>query len=202
MIIYSDSGDVRLDWDVDESTGIAEKFKVYLNFEETIYEQEEDCEDNFQKQFVLTTSTPSINITNVQPFLKYSARITAENPYGISDRSNKVLFNTGPSIASPPRHPSISFIPDSDNFKISAILNWSAPCKLNGLFSIYTISLQGSKIGFEDHLIGTEGTSYSYLNLKDLKRGYDYEAKIQAGTDGYSGEPLKFAFKAPSGSEF
>lgn len=199
-LLSSGENSAVVQWTTDNSTGIAKTFKLYVTFDSTIYETVANCEENFQKKFSHVTTDSSINITSLQPFSTYTVKIRAENDYGISDSSKKLSLTTRPSTPSPPRDPSISFIPSTNNHVISAVLKWKAPCKLNGLFSLFTVALKGVKFGFNDHIL-REATSYHYLNLKDLKRGYKYEAKIQAIASDFPGEHLNFVFKTPSGSE-
>lgn len=193
---YSSAASIK--WKADHSAGTAEKFKVHVSFEATNYERIDGCEEKLQKRFVFVSKDAEFNVTAIQPFTKYSVRVTAENDYGVSDPSKKIFFSTKPSPASPPRDPSITFTSNNNNSVISAILRWKTPCQLNGLFSLYTITLKGHKIGFKNH-VHTEASSFQHLKLDDIKRGYNYEARIQTVASQLPGKHVKMSFKAPSG---
>lgn len=193
---YSNAANIK--WKADHSAGAAEKFKVHVSFEATNYERIDGCEEKLQKRFVFETKDSEINVTSIQPFSKYSVRVTAENDYGVSDPSKKFFFSTKPGPASPPRDPSVTFIPSNNNSIISAILRWKTPCQLNGHFSLYTITLKGYKNGFKNHVY-TEATSFQQLKLDDIKRGYNYEARIQTLASQLPGNHVKMSFRAPSG---
>lgn len=195
---------VTVKWSVESSTGLTNLFKVHLKFEDTIYEVPDDkCEAEVRNAQIVQTTDTQVELTNLEYFSKYSLRVIAVNDYGKSEFSKKHVFTTKPSNASAPRDISaISFRSiSSDEFAVAADLRWKAPCKLNGLFSLYTVTLKGSRTGFPDHSL-TEASSYPNLTVAYLRRGFEYDVKVQAVSSGFTGESEKFSFVVPSGSEF
>lgn len=195
---------ITIQWSVDNSTGIANSFKVHLKFEDTIYEVADGCEQEVRKDQIIETKEARLELSNLEAFSKYSLKVIAENDYGVSDFSKKHLFTTKPSNASSPRDISVfSFKPkERDEFGVIADLRWKAPCKLNGIFSFYITKLKESRVGYPD-LSVTEASSFRNLTIPYLKRGFSYEVRVQAVTSGFTtGEFGKFIFVAPSGSEF
>lgn len=191
-----------MQWTADNSTGYANLFKVYVTFENTIYENLPGCDFPTKKTATYERYETYIELTYLAPFSRYSVRVIAANNYGVSSHSKKQFFNTQPSTSSSPRFISIEFIDDNNEaLSLSGVLRWAPPCKLNGLFSLYTVSLKGSRLGYDDHSI-TQASSYQSLTVNELKRGYKYDVKVQAISSGFTGQSEKFHFTAPSGSKF
>lgn len=199
----NDGRSVEVAWDVDESTGLAKLFKVYLTFEGTNYEEVADCENLVATVSVNETSDRHLHLQNFEPYSRYSLEVSSENEFGISNRSEKLKLNTRSANPSPPREISVKMIPnDFDDSKVSAVIEWKPPCRPAGVIELYSISWQGSRKGFEGH--SKVGAS-SFLNYTtdDLRRGYNYEVKVKAfNSEKFSGEVEKLSFTAPSGSEF
>lgn len=196
-----ENNSIVVQWTADNSTGYAKLFKIHLTFENSIYEKPLGCENSFKRTMILETHGTSIELTNLEPFSKYSLKLVAVNNYGVSDKK-KVFFNTKPSSSSPPRGIAIEFI-DNENEEssiLNGVLKWLLPCKLNGLFSLYTITLKGNRPGYSEHSI-TEASSYPHIEIRNLKRGYNYEAKVQTLSSGFTGLAEKFHFTVPSGSK-
>lgn len=201
----NDDNSVVVKWDADNLTGIAKLFKIHVTYENTIYEEVSGCDYALKKSSTFETMNSQTVLTHLEPFSRYSLRIVASNDFGHSEPSKKYFFNTKPSPASPPRNVAIAFASNNDNeMLISGTLRWDAPCKLNGPFSLYTIALKGTKTGFDDQSI-KEATSFQNLTVMNLKRGFNYEAKVQAVNQGHQGNfgaSERFFFTAPSGSKF
>lgn len=200
-MVVNDDNSVTVEWIPETSTGVASGFNVKVKFETTNYFINSNCAYVLRKKFVKQTSDSKVKFDNLEPFSSYSVVITSTNSFGSSEPSPKHSFMTKSSKPSAPQDILIEFIPGEEPSNISAILNWSAPCKLNGVFSLYLISLKGVREGFEEHSI-VESTSYQSFEIKDLKRGYHYEVKLQAKNAEHVGEFEPFSFVAPSGSKF
>lgn len=199
--LANDNGSVIIKWDADNLTGFTKLFKIHVTYENKIYEEISGCEYSLKKTSVVESTNNQTEIRNLEPFSRYSVRIFASNDFGHSEPSKKLFFNTKPSSASAPRKISIQFSSKSDDeTKISGTLSWNAPCKLNGPFSLYTIALKGSKTGFSDQSI-KEASSFQNLTIKNLKRGFNYESKVQAVNQEFFGASETFFFTAPSGSK-
>lgn len=189
-------------WSADNSTGLADKFKVFLKLEASFDENSpEDCNSPSLSESALYPSEAKISLKNLQNFSKYSVRVASLNAYGVSDLGKTLYINTKPAAPSPPRYLSIIFdFSISDEAKVLGILKWNQPCSLNGKFSLYIISLHGSRPGLEDHSI-KKATSFQNITLDDLRRGYRYEAKVKAVNLDFQGAFETFSFTAPSGSK-
>lgn len=197
-----ENNSIVVDWTPDNSTGYAKLFKVYVTFENTIYETPLDCDSHQKKTMIFEVSGTHIEAENLEPFSRYSLRIVAVNDFGISGHSKKHFFNTKPSPPSAPRDISID-LDDINNggLTVSGTLKWSQPCHLNGLFSLYTITLKGSNpINPDEHSL-VEASSIQNLKLGILKRGYQYDVKVQALSSGFVGDSGIFSFDVPSGSK-
>lgn len=203
IVSVDDDNTVTAEWSSDDSTGLAKLFKVHLKFEDTIYEVADECEIEVRNVQVIETTTTRIEHVKLEAFSKYSLRVVAANDYGESGFSKKFVFNTKPSNASAPRDimiTSFKLLNPVDDFGVTGDLKWKAPCKLNGLFSLYTISLKGNRTGLPDHSL-TEASSFPNLTIPYLRRGFEYDVKVQVISSGLTGEVGKFTFVAPSGSE-
>lgn len=198
----SDDGHVGLMWTADNSTGLADKFKVVTNLEASFDGNiPNDCNQPSLSESTLYTSQPKIIIKNLQSFSKYSVRVASFNSYGVSDLSKILYIITKPAAPLPPRNLTIIFdYSTTDERKVLAILKWNQPCNLNGKFSLYLISIHGKRPGLEDHSIKT-ATSFANITFDDLRRGYRYEAKVKAVNLDFPGAFETLFFKAPSGSE-
>lgn len=187
-------------WEADNSTGIAKYFSVEVEYVAPIFELGE-CEAFAGHSRIYASSESSINLRSLEPFSNYSVRVSSQNDYGKSNMSQKYFIVSKSSAPSSPRNISINFQRNNeDDSKVVGVLQWKAPCRLNGLFSLYTISLKGSRVGFDDHS-STDAASYQNFTYKNLRRGYEYEVKIQARNSESPGEISKFNFTTPSGSK-
>lgn len=189
-------------WSADNSTGLANKFKVVLTLESSFDENiPNDCNFPIGVESISYSTETKMNLTNLQNFSKYSVRVAAMNDYGVSDLSKKLYVNTRPAAPSSPRDLSISFDSSiTDERKVLGILKWASPCRLNGKFSLYIISIIGIRRGLDKHSI-KKATSFQNITLDDLRRGYRYEAKVNAINLDFPGAFETFSFNAPSGSK-
>jgi hypothetical protein len=196
---------VDVEWEADNKTGYADKFKVYYAFENVVYEMFEGCDYPERKEMIHTATESNINLKKLEPFSKYSVKVSALNKLGESDQSDSHIFHTKQAPATPPRDVSISYISNTnDNSKIQATISWKPPCKLNGHLQFYHLTLKGNRNGLEDVSENSATVSNPYQNytFNDLRRGFNYDVSIKAQNSDFHGEAKKFTFKAPSGSEF
>lgn len=126
--------------------------------------------------------------------------MTTENDLGKSEFSKVFTFNTLQTSPSKPRNISFAFNPPTDESKPSANLSWFLPCRPNGNIRLYTVTIHGTRNGFDDHRNMTASSTLS-LQLNDLKPGYNYEVEIQAMAEKSSSDAERINFKVPSGSE-
>lgn len=185
----------------DNSTGFAKTFKVHLTFENSIYETQNGCDPVQKKKMSFETDESRIQLRNLEPYSQYSVKIESHSEYGISDPSRKHSFTTHPGKASAPRDIFIDFTPHDDNSSlVIGTLTWSPPCYINGRFDLYTVSLKGNRENFpEDSRI--EASFDQNITFDDLRRGFEYEFRIQAVNEKQGGKMEKLLFKTPSGSK-
>lgn len=195
---YNQDGSIAADWLADESTGVANLFRLHLTLENVLFEQLCDHDSSTGITKVLTTSERTMDLKDLTPLARYSLRVTSENDYGSSDFSQQLDFDTRPSPPSPPRDISIEFAarPDDDS-KVDGVLRWKAPCNRNGNFSNYVVAL----IGRSEEFSVSEATNSEEMTLRDLKRGFKYDVMIQANNSDFAGVASQLSFVAPSGSK-
>lgn len=200
-ITISENNTVELKWIADDSTGLADVFKVHLTLENIFYPRSPECSYEIGKSFVLDAFESSLKLSNLEALSSYSVKVSAHNDYGASSSSKKQTFMTKALPPAPPTDIAVSFIMNTDESKISGILKWKDPCKLNTQISFYTITFKGTRSGYASHS-STNASSFRNITLNDLKRGFDYEIGVQAVNSDFPGEVARFTFKTPSGSEF
>lgn len=196
----NEDGSIAVDWQVDDSTGIAELFNVHVTLNEL---SSDICDDDSstERSKTLQTKEKFYELQNLKPFSRYSIRITAKNEFGFSEFSEALEFDTNPSKPSPIREFSIVFESTGNDSQVDGILIWKAPCNLNGIFSSYAINVTGKKGKFEE-VLSDELTESENITLSGLDRGTELSITIQANNEGVDGEPVNFLFFTPSGREF
>lgn len=166
-----------------------------------LFEIGEGCDEVVHSSEMYEVKESKIRLPNLEPFSNYSVGVSSLNDYGTSNMSHKFLIISQSSAPTSPRNISIDFLQhDTDDKKIIGVLRWEAPCKLNGLFSLYMIKLKGSRVGFSSD-ISSDATTYPRFTYNNFKRGYSYEVTVQAINSKSFGVIGKIEFFTPSGSK-
>lgn len=195
---------VNVSWIPNNSTGYADYFNIHVIFVKFLYSLGQNCHIPIKNKTVIEAVESTAIIQNLLPFSQYKLKIRASNVHGKSNFSEEVVFNTHPSSPTEPRDINVRF-QTNDNSTISAFLSWQSPCMMNGKFSLYTISLNGTRKGVGGDK-RTEANTIEEIVLHDLSPGFKYDVEIQAvnqkhGSAAIFGSVGKFSFVSPSGSE-
>jgi hypothetical protein len=166
-----------------------------------LYDVPNDCKWNSKNFTIIEATTPKHVIKDLKAYAEYSLKIVAVNGHGSSEESQEISFVTYSSAASPVRNISVEINQDLDN--ITATLSWRPPCEINGIFSIFSVSMVGKRKGFKDHPVKEAGQGE--INLYNLQMGYKYDVEIRTILNSFEYQPMaiptKYFFFAPSGSE-
>lgn len=196
---FSRDGSVTVDWQVDDVTGFAGLFNVYVTLENEMSSDVCDGDSSQGETQKFQTEELSYELKNLKSFSQYSIRVTSENDFSVSEFSEKLEFDTKPSKPTQVREVSIVFesIPENDS-EVDGILSWKAPCNMNGIFSSYAITVTGKS---EEVLI-KQTTETENITLSRLNRGIELNITIQANNKEVDGDPVSYSFFTPSGREF
>jgi hypothetical protein len=198
--IYANNS-AKLRWVADDSTGIANLFRVQATFEKTIYEPVDGCEPVQRKKLNLEIAEAEALLEDLEPYSIYSVKLESQNNYGISDPSKRFSFRTKTAEPSTPRDFSVEFSDSSSGNLVDGTVTWKEPCHPNGRVEFYSIKLIGSRAGIEDEEQRKNMTGERSITFVGLRRGFNYELHVKARNRETFGKAKKFSFKAPSGSE-
>lgn len=197
---------VFVKWTPDNTTGFTEYYNIHLKLQRVLYDFGKDCNWSFKNYSTVKALNESFHhLIDLVAYAEYSLNIVSVNDQGSSSFSQAISFTTNPSAPSPVRD--ISFeVKTNDKSSLSAHLTWKPPCTLNGKFSLYTVSMLGSRKGFGSHN-SVEAGQLNEIDLNSLRMGYTYEVEInanviKANADGnLTGETAIQKFITPSGSK-
>ncbi|XP_070507086.1 phosphatidylinositol phosphatase PTPRQ-like [Chironomus tepperi] len=195
---------IEVTWKENNSTGFADYYQVHVTFEKFLYEFGKNCDKNIKNLMMEATETKAES-AELFPFSQYKVKVQAFNRYGKSNYSESIELNTNPSSPTEPRNVRVE-IKNQENSSISAVLSWDSPCRMNGKFSLYTITVNGHRTGVDSDK-RTEASSTTSIELFNLSEGFEYDIEIQAvnqnsGSSQIYGKVAKFSFETPSGSEY
>ncbi|CRK94349.1 CLUMA_CG007863, isoform A [Clunio marinus] len=193
----NDDGIINLRWDVNNSTGFAEEFLIEIVHEKTVNKEIKICHSNFTRRILLNSTENFVGVPPLEPFSIFQVQVKAVNSEGSSDFSEKHKFQTNVAIPTPPRNISVKFVTNNaDDSTVTGIISWDPPCKLNGPFSLYLISLAASGKIINSK---TKASSFTNVTFDDLKRGAVYEVKVQVANSKFTSESEIMTFDTPSG---
>lgn len=196
---------VFVKWSPNNSTGFTDYYKIHLKLQRLLYDISTECPWNFKNYSIIEALENHHHLNDLAAYAEYSLKITSINAQGSSNFSQELFFRTYPSTSSPVRDISVDF-KTHENSSLSAHLTWKPPCVLNGQFSLYTVSMHGSRKGFGSQE-GIEAGQMNEIDLNNLKMGYTYDVEVKANVlksnehGNIIGESAKQKFLTPSGGE-
>ncbi|KAG5684087.1 hypothetical protein PVAND_013336 [Polypedilum vanderplanki] len=190
---------IDVTWQANNLTGFADYYKIHVILHKTLFTIDDDCQKIFRNVTIIESSSEQEIISNLLPHSNYKIKILAVNKYGKGNFSEEAHFTTLPSKPTKPRDVKINYEHNEGNENLKAEITWKPPCFMNGIFTLYTIKINGHRNGLKNH-VETKATSNPKLMIDDLKLGYNYEVEIQAvNQNNIYGDVLKHKFIAPSG---
>lgn len=201
--VYTNNS-ILVNWHQNNSTGYADYFKIHVRLEKLLYDTPTDCIWNLKNYSIVEAISEKQLINDLVAYAEYSLKILSINVHGSSNFSEEKIFRTFPSPSTTVRDVSVDF-KTFENSTVSAYLLWKSPCKINGKFSLYTVSMSGSRKGFAKQNDVIAG-QMNHIELKNLRMGFKYNIEIKANVfqphehNDLSGIPAKFSFVTPSGS--
>ncbi|XP_068231636.1 uncharacterized protein [Palaemon carinicauda] len=181
--IDADATEVVLTWDpVDEDS----VHGLLLGYQIELWEADED-ENDAQK--ILTTGPASrVDLTDLNPFTEYNARISAVNSAFTGPASSQVSFKTAEGESGPVTKFEVQQLGSE-----SLLVNWEAPEETNGITRGYEVQYRlidadGEEGPILEYTSGELKPDNTLIKLANLQEGGKYRVTVAAVNGAGSGE--------------